>query len=96
MRTVESAVPWKMKTLSPRRLDVASIILVAANELACAISALTLTVFGNDMHIVAAMRPVDAQLYGTAIIFLNKLFLNNKRRVYERPAIIPTPKTSVE
>lgn len=61
-----------MKTLSPRRLDVGSIILVAAKEFACEISVLMLIVLGIDMHMVAPIRPVEAQLYGTALILFIK------------------------
>ncbi len=64
-KTVESAVPWKMKTLSPRRFAVGSIALVAACAFAWEMRILTLIVFGKDIHMVAAIRPPDAQLYGT-------------------------------
>lgn len=64
-KTVESTVPWKIKTLSPRRFEVGSILLLDACEFACEISVFTLTLFGKFMHIVAPTRPVDAQLYGT-------------------------------
>lgn len=39
--------------------------LVEACEFACEIKVLTLIVFGKDMHMVAAISPPDAQLYGT-------------------------------
>lgn len=56
-RIVESRVPWKMKTLSPRIFETGSIRLLAARPFVCVIKKFTLTEPGLDIQRFAAARP---------------------------------------